>query len=728
MSVPEAAVSGQIKTKDPRLVSMEEEVSAKITEQIITKHFNLDNLTNTDDSSKSRKSIKPFQVNDVVKAMKPDELESVSRKTLRRLFQAERLADSNNTVTTPIRHKLIVGLVTQFGKDFRRAFISFVLEDMKARSDIIISWLYREYALEQGYVWRGLTPENYGYEQCLQYILHGICRKLQPGDRLFTKILLEAPEVSDSAVSMIKSLCNNPDWIEVGLSTMYELLIKRVNLRTKLLDVLLGLTMVSDEHVRKLSIEKCENLFHITPLSAPLEDFATTILTRLIAENPVQACSAEDADLPPGPYDKDTKWTEESIKSCLYLFLALLPLKPRMVHGLAEVYTESSSMIKRIILRMVEEPVSKIGMKCKEILQLIEEGPKGAETLVTRVLHILTENEAPSKELVAMVRSLYARRTADVRMLIPVLPGLDQKQLEDLLPKLIKQTPNVVKEAFKRILSPYKPGGSGSGPITPQQLLIALHHIDGKGEEMKGIIAATNLCFAEKTIYTSEVLAVVLTQLLEVNPVPLLYMRSVIQGLSMWPRMVSFVLNILSKLVTKQVWKSSQVWRGFVKCCAMLGAQAHNLLLTLPAAQLKEAFQLHPALHNPLLQHVQNLPPSQKTLIDKEVLLLIKSPPPDATLTVQQPINIGQPLPPPSPFTPTTTPTTPLKTPPPLLPVLPPVPAAATPLTAVPQTVAVVPVPVAAAVSPVQAVPAPAQAAPPVTPTESSTPGMLPSN
>lgn len=54
-------------------------------------------------------------------------------------------------------------------------------------------------------------------------------------------------------------------------------------------------------------------------------------------------------------------------------------------------------------------------------------------------------------------------------------------------------------------------------------------------------------------------LAVVLTQLLEASPVPLLYMRSVIQSLSMWPRMVSFVLSILAKLIIKQVWKQAQV-------------------------------------------------------------------------------------------------------------------------------------------------------------------------
>ena len=52
---------------------------------------------------------------------------------------------------------------------------------------------------------------------------------------------------------------------------------------------------------------------------------------------------------------------------------------------------------------MVEAPVSQIGMRCKEILQLIENGPKGSETLVTRILHILTENDQPTKELVAMV-------------------------------------------------------------------------------------------------------------------------------------------------------------------------------------------------------------------------------------------------------------------------------------------------------------------------------------
>eukprot|EP00116_Pleurobrachia_bachei_P005688 sb/3465950/ len=357
--------------------------------------------------------------------MKTDELESTSRKALRRLFQAERSAENTSPQDVAIRHKLIVGLVTQFGKEFRRAFIAFVLEDMRARADIIIAWLYssfpktwaaitslftkftqiahnlsccfnittllREYTIEQGYVWKGLTPENYGYDNCLQYILHGVFKKLEPGDRILSKVLLDCPEITEGALTMIKSFCENPEWLEVSVSTVHELLLKRANLRTQ------------NTAVRELAITKCKDLFAVPSLSTPLEDFATTILTRLIAENPVHACSAEDTDLPAGPYDKDAEWSDESIKSCLHLFLALLPLKPRMVHGLAEVYRESSSAIKRTILRMVEAPVSQIGMKCKEILQLIENGPKGSETLVTRILHILTESELPTKELVVMV-------------------------------------------------------------------------------------------------------------------------------------------------------------------------------------------------------------------------------------------------------------------------------------------------------------------------------------
>ena len=88
--------------------------------------------------------------------------------------------------------------------------------------------------------------------------------------------------------------------------------------------------------------------------------------------------------------------------------------------------------------------------------------------------------------------------------------------------------------------------------------------------------SATNLCFQEKSVYTQEVLAIVLQQLLEQTPLPVLFMRTVsvnhwwqncaysvrrrvflyskvLQSLGICPKLLSFVMTILVKLISKQV-------------------------------------------------------------------------------------------------------------------------------------------------------------------------------
>jgi len=67
-----------------------------------------------------------------------------------------------------------------------------------------------------------------------------------------------------------------------------------------------------------------------------------------------------------------------------------------------------------------------------------------------------------------------------------------------------------------------------------------------------GVCAACNLCFAEKSIYTQEVLAIVMQQLMDMNPLPTLLMRTVIQSLAMYPKLIGFVMNIMQRLIIKQ--------------------------------------------------------------------------------------------------------------------------------------------------------------------------------
>lgn len=74
-----------------------------------------------------------------------------------------------------------------------------------------------------------------------------------------------------------------------------------------------------------------------------------------------------------------------------------------------------------------------------------------------------------------------------------------------------------------------------------------------RGQATLRLLTATNLCFAERNVYTSEVLAVVMQQLMEQSPLPMLLMRTVIQSLTMYPRLGGFVMNILARLIMKQV-------------------------------------------------------------------------------------------------------------------------------------------------------------------------------
>lgn len=83
------------------------------------------------------------------------------------------------------------------------------------------------------------------------------------------------------------------------------------------------------------------------------------------------------------------------------------------------------------------------------------------------------------------MRDLYHKRVSDVRFLIPVLTGLSKKEVVSALPKLIKLNPVVVKEVFNRLLGAQEVEGSYVSPLTPAELLIALHNIDPLKSDMK---------------------------------------------------------------------------------------------------------------------------------------------------------------------------------------------------------------------------------------------------
>ncbi|XP_053296614.1 symplekin [Pleuronectes platessa] len=559
---------------------------------------------------------KVFRLSDVVQTLSDAQIETLTSKAIKRILHSEKAIAQSGM--SHVRVKLLSRLVTQFDGRMKEDVLAFILEDIRTRSDLAFSLLYQEYNTYLSQLPSGLLES---YEHCLYTLLSGLQEKPEQRDGLFTKLVLEAPIITESALEVIRRYCEDESRVYLGMTTLKELIIKRPSRQFQYLHVLLDLSSHEKEKVRTTALSFLKRMYEKDQLRDYIEKFALNYLQLLVHPNPPSLLFGADKDT-----EVASPWTEETVRQCLFLYLSLLPLNHRLVHELASVYTEAIADIKRSVLRAIEQPIRGMGMNSPELLLLVENCPKGAETLVTRCLHILTDKVPPSPELVERVRDLYHKRVPDVRFLIPVINGLEKNEVIQALPKLIKLNPIVVKEVFNRLLgTQHSEGSSSVSPLTPGDLLIALHNIDSTKCDMKSIIKATNLCFGEKNVYTSEVLAVVMQQLMEHSPLPILLMRTVIQSLTMYPRLGGFVMNILSRLIVKQVWKYPKVWEGFVKCCQRTKPQSYSVLLQLPPAQLTSVFERCPEMRDPLLQHVLSFTPHQQAHIPTSIMTILEA-------------------------------------------------------------------------------------------------------
>ncbi|XP_075886675.1 symplekin [Nelusetta ayraudi] len=558
---------------------------------------------------------KVFRLSDVVQPLSETQIETLTSKAVKRILHSEKAIAQSGM--SHVRVKLLSKLVTQFEGLMKQDVLGFILDDIRTRSDLAFSVLYQEYNTYLSQLPTGLLDS---YDHCLYTLLSGLQEKPEQRDGLFTKLVLEAPIITESALEVIRRYCEDESRVYLGMTTLKELIVKRPSRQFQYLHVLLDLSSHEKEKVRTTALGFLKRMYEKDQLRDYIEKFALNYMQLLVHPNPPSLLFGADKDT-----EVAAPWTEDTVRQCLFLYLSLLPLNHRLVHELASVYTEAIADIKRSVLRAIEQPIRGMGMNSPELLLLVENCPKGAETLVTRCLHILTDKVPPSPELVERVRDLYHKRVPDVRFLIPVINGLEKNEVIQALPKLIKLNPIVVKEVFNRLLgTQHSEGSSTVSPLTPGDLLIALHNIDSTKCDMKSIIKATNLCFAERNVYTSEVLAVVMQQLMEQNPLPMLLMRTVIQSLTMYPRLGGFVMNILSRLIVKQVWKYPKVWEGFVKCCQRTKPQSFSVLLQLPPAQLTSVFERCPEMRGPLLQHVHSFTPHQQAHIPASIMMVLE--------------------------------------------------------------------------------------------------------
>ncbi|KAM3958748.1 symplekin scaffold protein [Aphomia sociella] len=602
---------------------------------------------------KLKQKVKLLKLQEITWPIPKEIKERLMIQAIGRILQAEK--ESAIGGVAQIRSKFITIFASSYTPEIRNLVLNYILDDPMSRIDLALSWLYEEYAFMQGFNRHPVTLQpkihekhDQNYNQLLCSLITQIAERGDPAlenakDVLLRKIYAEAPLITDEAIDYLKHLVTEENVAFLALDVLEELCIMRPPRAHKYVASLVCHVLSENDEIRETALKSAVKVYTRGTEAAKkvIEKQAMLYLGFISLSNP-------PPELLVSRHGMRVPWNDDMFKLCLNLIMALFPYDEELIVEVGRVYGCAGSDAKRVVLRVIEGPV-RTAIAASEaagesVLRpafriLLDECPRGAETLLTRLVHIFTEKAPPSEELVSRVRDLYATRVSDVRFLIPILTGLSKKEILAAMPKLIKLNPVVVKEVFNKLLGVHNIHEEES-PVTPADLLIELHLIDPSKADLKYIIKATALCFAEKQIYTQDVVAEVLQRLSSEVEIPVLFMRSVLQAMTLYPQLEPLVLNVLQLLVEKEVWTNKVAWEGWVKCCSRLLPAACSLLASLPPRALAMMLSAAPVALQPLRAHLAALPPPLPAHLST---LLIQDSPYTQPMNPMNPI---EPLPP----------------------------------------------------------------------------------
>ncbi|KAL3027400.1 hypothetical protein AAZX31_03G049800 [Glycine max] len=459
-------------------------------------------------------------------------------------------------------------------------------------------------------------------------------------------LLTVAEALRDSFPPSDKSL----NRVTQGLSTVWSLILLRPPIRDTCLQIALQSAVHHLEEVRMKAIRLVANkLYPLSSISKQIEDFAKEMLFSVMSGDASEAtdieCSIADSEKGPDvekvpneqsslsgstkdvTSDNRQSCTSESVspdsvseaQRCMSLYFALCTKKHSLFRQIFVIYRSTSKAVKQAVHRQIPILVRTMGSS-SDLLEIISDPPNGSENLLMQVLQTLTDGTIPSKDLICTVKRLHDSKLKDAEFLIPILPFLSNDEVMPIFSHIV----NLPLEKFQAALGRILQGSSQSGPVlTPAEVLIAIHGIDPEkdGIALKKVTDACNACFEQRQTFTQEVLARVLNQLVEQIPPPLLFMRTVLQAIGAFPTLVDFIMGILSRLVTKQIWKYPKLWVGFLKCVQLTKPQSFGILLQLPPAQLENALNRIAALKAPLIAHASQ--PDIQSKLPRAVLVVL---------------------------------------------------------------------------------------------------------
>ncbi|GAB2262628.1 hypothetical protein Droror1_Dr00003625 [Drosera rotundifolia] len=540
--------------------------------------------------------------------------------------------------------------------------------------ELTLSVLYRLYReAEEDRDFFSSTTATSVYDMFLLKVAEAVRDSFPASDKSLSRLLGEVPYLPKSTFELLQCLCSptesindekelhGGDRVTQGLTVVWNLIMLRPALRDGLLKIALQSAVHHMEEVRQKAIRLVANkLYPLSPLSQQIEEFAEEMLRNAVIDTKI--VDAADGAKSSGEVQKvqfldksdehlslNSEVTEQSKEQplmevqskdnvdgaasdtsnssihvseawrCMSLYFALCTKKHSLLRQIFIIYNSSPESVKQVIHQHMPILLRTIGAS-SSLLEIVSDPPDGAHNLVMRVLHILIGGGTPPPILILTIKNLYESKGKDVEILFPILPFLSKEEVLLVFPRLVSLPAEKFQVALGRLLEDY----AGIGPVlSPAEVLIAIHGIDPEtdGIPLKKVTDACNACFEQRQIFTQQVIANVLNHLVEQIPLPLLFMRTVLQAIGAFPALVEFILDILFRLVNKQIWKYPKLWVGFLRCALLTQPNSFEVLLKLPAEQLGNALTKSPALKAPLIAYSEQ--PHVRSSLSRYTLVVL---------------------------------------------------------------------------------------------------------
>ncbi|KAF9608576.1 hypothetical protein IFM89_010008 [Coptis chinensis] len=597
---------------------------------------------------------------------------SVSKMALERIFDSYKEIQSTGYGQT--RMAILARLVAQtdVDEDIVSMLQKHTILDYQHQKghELALNVLYYLHTIVVSAIDESSSSAANTYEKFLLAVAKSLWDKFPSSDKSFSRFLGEVPLLPESALKLLEDLCYSDgsdyhgrdvpdvDRVTQGLGAVWSLVLGRPLYRKACLDIALRCAVHPQDDVRAKAIRLVANkLYPLGYVSENIEQFATDMLLSVVDQQAPDAetsqagyntqgmeenvggqetsvsgsqnseTGASENDSMRGPQQVLQSFSNVSVSQAqrrMSLFFALCTKKPSLLQLVFDVYGRAPKIIKQAVHRHIPVLLKNLGSSYSELLHIISDPPQGSENLLMLVLQILTEETAPSAQLISTVKYLYETKLKDAAVLIPMLSLLSKDEVLPIFARLVDLPLEKFQAALARILQ----GSAHTGPaLTPAEVLVAIHDIHPEKDRIPlkkasfPITDACSACFEQRTVFTQQVLAKALNQLVDKTPIPLLFMRTVIQAIDAFPSLVDFVMEILSKLVSKQIWKMPKLWVGFLKCAYQTQPHSFRVLLQLPPQQLESALNRHANLRGPLAAHSSQ--PNIRSSLPRSTLVVL---------------------------------------------------------------------------------------------------------